>query len=82
MYYVYAIRNEEKDTIYVGQTNNPERRMIEHNSKSKHYTGKIVGKWELIYCEECIDRSSAIAREKELKSHRGRDFLKQHIKGK
>jgi len=82
MYYVYAIYNQESDKLYIGQTNNLSRRVIEHNDKilnKGHYTSKYPGQWQLIYQEESSDRSHAIARERELKSYRGREFLKKYI---
>ncbi len=41
---------------------------------------KFSGQWDLIYKEEFESRSDAIAREKQLKSHRGREFLKNLIR--
>jgi len=78
--FVYALYNQESNKIYIGQTNNVDRRLKEHNKSNKHYTGKICGQWELIYKEESNDRSSAIAREKQLKTSRGRAFIKNLIK--
>lgn len=80
MFYVYALYNKVKSKIYIGQTNNLERRLAEHNNRlGNHYTSKIEGKWNLIYQEEVSSRSGAIRREKELKSFKGREFIKQHI---
>ncbi len=79
MYYVYALYNKLSDKIYIGQTNNLARIILEHNNKNIHYTGKIVGQWELFYNEESASRSAAMAREKQLKSYRGREFLKTQL---
>ncbi|MEI6267224.1 MAG: GIY-YIG nuclease family protein [bacterium] len=82
MYYVYAIYNKEHDKIYVGQTNNIQRRLLQHNSKvlnKGHYTSKFSGPWEIFYQEGVDDRSTAIAREKGLKSHQGRIFLQEKL---
>jgi len=53
MYYVYAIRNAQRDKIYIGQTKNLEKRLKKHNrqlpSKTKSYTYKNAGEWELFY---------------------------------
>jgi putative endonuclease len=35
--------------------------------------------WELIYYEEFDARSVAMKREKELKSHKGRDYIREKI---
>ncbi|MCL5094081.1 MAG: GIY-YIG nuclease family protein [Patescibacteria group bacterium] len=82
--FVYALFNEENNKIYIGQTNDLSRRIKEHNTKSLnkgHFTAHFQGQWKLIYKEEAANRSIAIARERELKSHQGRNFLKQYIPG-
>ncbi|MCW8823314.1 MAG: hypothetical protein OQK63_04470 [Ignavibacteriaceae bacterium] len=35
--------------------------------------------WELVYYKEFPTRSLAMKREKELKSHKGRDFIRKEI---
>jgi len=77
MYTVYVIINNESK-IYIGQTNDLERRLVEHNSKNKHFTGN-KGCWRLIHKEEFENRIYAIRREKELKSSRGRSWIKTNI---
>jgi len=82
--FVYAIYNRENNKVYIGQTSDISRRLSEHNEKELnrgHFTAKFSGQWELIYSEETRNRSAAIAREKQLKSSRGRAFLKQYIPG-
>lgn len=78
MYYIYVLYSEKFDRIYIGQTKNIPKRLIEHNtglSKStKHYLP-----WKLIYSEEFKTRSEAIKREKELKSHQGREFIRREL---
>lgn len=82
--FVYVIYNRVNKKIYIGQTSNISRRVSEHNyqsTKKEHFTSKYSGQWELIYQEEVSDRSTAIAREKQLKSSRGRAYLQNHIPG-
>lgn len=75
--YVYALYNRQCDRIYIGQTQNLDKRIIEHNQKvGNHYTAKYQGEWELIYSESIVTRSEAIKREKQLKSFRGREFIR------
>ncbi|MEK7166651.1 MAG: GIY-YIG nuclease family protein [Patescibacteria group bacterium] len=79
-WFVYALHNKPTSKIYIGQTNNPERRLLEHNLKrGKHYTSKIIGEWKIIYKEEVNDRREALKREKQLKSFKGREFIKNLI---
>jgi putative endonuclease len=80
-FFVYAIYNNFSKKIYIGQTNNLEKRILEHNEKfGDHYTTKFQGNWILIYKEEFRTRSEALIREKQLKSYRGREFIKNLIK--
>lgn len=81
MYYVYAIYNKQNDKYYIGQTENIEERIRMHNDKTfgGSYTSRFDGEWKLFYKEEFPSRSSALKREKELKSYRGREFLKTNI---
>ena len=83
MYYVYTITNNE-DKIYIGQTSDVEKRLKRHNgilkNKKSSYTHKNKGIWTLVHKEEFLTRKEAIAREKYLKSYRGRKFLRELIK--
>lgn len=81
MYLVYAIYNKESDKIYIGQCKNLKLRLEMHNNKTfkNSYTAKFNGEWRLIYNEKTKNRAEAIKREKQLKSYRGRQFIKQFI---
>ncbi len=80
MFFVYLRKCQTSGTFYTGQTDNLERRLLEHNntSKGKKYTSK-KGPWKLIYSEEYDTRAKAMQREKFLKSGQGREFLKKVI---
>ncbi|MFN8009053.1 MAG: GIY-YIG nuclease family protein [Terriglobia bacterium] len=80
MYYVYVIRSDS-GVVYIGQTEDIERRLAEHNSGKSLYT-KRSKQWELIYQEECFTRSEAMKRERQLKSGRGREFIQSQIRMK
>lgn len=77
---VYVIKSETTGKIYIGQTNNIDRRLKRHNgllpTKAKSYTNKNLGPWELVFKENYSTRSEALKREKFLKSHVGRDYLR------
>ena len=84
MFFAYCVYNKEKNKIYIGQTDNTNKRVKRHNkklpSKSKSFTNKNKGFWKLIYKESFDTREEAIKREKELKSAKGRRFLRNLIK--
>ncbi len=75
MYKVYAIKSLIKNYIYVGMTNNIERRLKQHNNGSTKST-KAYGPYYLNYEESCKDRITARKREKYLKSGVGKEFLR------
>ena len=78
--FVYALYNQQSGKIYIGQTSNLENRLTEHNQKrGKHFTAKFEGEWKLIYTEKVESRNQALLREKQLKSFRGREYIKKYI---
>jgi putative endonuclease len=84
MYFVYAIQNLNSNKIYIGQTANLDLRLKRHNhelvNKKTSFTSKNRGQWVLIYKEACENRSLALKREKELKSAKGRQFIKTWVR--
>jgi putative endonuclease len=73
--YVLKLNNGRK---YIGQTNNLERRLMEHQLGRSPYTRKHKIK-KLIYSEICNSRSDAIIKEKFLKTGKGREWLKRKL---
>ena len=57
------------DRLYVGQTQDLERRLREHREGISFYT-KRTDDWRLIHTEEFDTRAEAMKREKQLKSYR------------
>ena len=84
MFTVYVLRNEHSSKIYIGQTNNFEKRIKQHNDENfdrRSYTSLNRGIWVLVYKEQFLTRREARIREKQLKSSRGRNFIKTKILG-
>ncbi|MFA5987816.1 MAG: GIY-YIG nuclease family protein [Candidatus Paceibacterota bacterium] len=81
MYTVYVIFNKECGKFYIGQTESLEERMRLHNGRmlKRCFTSRFKGMWEVVYTEIAATRGDALKREKQLKSFRGREFVKQHI---
>jgi len=86
MFTVYAIYNEIRNKIYIGHTSDLAKRMKRHNrrlpSKLKSFTSKNGSIWILIHSERFNTRQEAIKREKQLKSYKGREFIRKSIKKK
>lgn len=80
MYVIYAVYNKEAGKFYIGQTRDIQERIRLHDDRIfKSYTSRFPGKWELIYEESVATRLEALKREKQLKSFRGREFIKTYI---
>ena len=81
-YFIYILKSIEFDKTYIGITNNPERRLREHNAGKSIYTRKYKP-WEIVYNEEVLDRKAAREKEKYFKSSSGRKkvivILNKHI---
>jgi putative endonuclease len=74
-YFAYVLFSEPYKKIYIGQTNDLMIRLAKHNAGLVRST-KAYRPWKLVYFEECSTRSEALCREKELKSHQGRDYIR------
>jgi len=79
MYYVYVIQSQKDNKFYTGFTDNLKRRIEKHNSKTELST-KHRTPFRLIYYEGCIAKEDAIAREKYLKSGKGKKYVRNRIK--
>ena len=82
MYSVYALFNDKHKKTYIGQTENLEERLILHKNKffKNSYTSRFDCDWRLIYSENNFQtRKEALIREKQLKSYRGREFIRQQV---
>jgi putative endonuclease len=69
-YYVYLLSNWNNKVLYIGVTNNLERRIIEHKQKLIPGFTEKYNVNKLVYFEQTEDVMSAISREKQLKKWR------------
>ena len=72
-YFVYIVANEYRTTLYIGMTNNIQRRLSQHYFDSLNAKKSFAGKYNciyLVYYEGFEYPKDAIAREKELKKWR------------
>ena len=79
MYFVYCLSSLSRSYLYVGLTNNLERRFNEHQA-GKNHTTKPYRPFEMIYYESFETRKEARNKEKHLKSGVGKEFLKAIMK--
>ncbi len=74
MYFVYAIYSEDRDYLYVGISNDVQRRLLEHN-RGYNKTTKPYSPFRLIYQETFPSRPLVRIKEKQLKTSTGKRFL-------
>ncbi|MDD7887631.1 GIY-YIG nuclease family protein [Flavivirga sp. 57AJ16] len=67
-YYMYILANKKNGTLYIGMTNDLERRIFEHKRKLVEGFTKKYGLNRLVYFEQFQYVNDAIKREKQLKN--------------
>jgi putative endonuclease len=67
-YYVYILTNKSNKVLYIGVTNDLERRMYEHRNKMVDGFTKKYNLNKLVYFETTTDVRSALEKEKQLKN--------------
>ena len=76
---VYVLFSPTSNKIYIGYSQNVYERLKSHNGTStKGYTAKYRP-WVIIHTETFLDKHPALKREKELKTSRGRAFIRNLI---
>lgn len=79
MFYTYVLKSEVDDNFYIGFSKDLKQRVIEHNNGLVTAT-KSRCPLKLVYYEACLNKESAIKREKYFKTGFGRRYLKDRIK--
>lgn len=69
-YYVYMLTNNHHNVLYIGVSNNIERRLAEHKHGTSDGFTKKYNVQKLVYIESTENIEAAIAREKQLKGWR------------
>ena len=67
-YYVYIITNKTNNVLYIGVTNNLERRVYEHKNKLIEGFTKKYNCEKLIWFEQSNNIESVIVKEKQMKT--------------
>ena len=79
MHYTYILLSKKDGKLYTGYTSDLRKRFKEHN-QGKVFSTKSRGPFRLIYYEACLNELDARAREKQLKSGKGKRYIKQRLK--
>ncbi len=78
-YYVYVLQSEKDGKMYIGYTQNLELRFEQHK-KGEVISTKERRPLKLVYFEASLSQEDATHREKYLKTHYGKSFIKKRLK--
>lgn len=67
MFFVYIVTNKPNGTLYIGQTDNLAKRMLEHQTKAYPGFSRKYGCTKLVWFELHETRASVVLREKRMK---------------
>ena len=81
MFFVYIIHSSSYNVFYKGITDNPEKKLWEHNNDLSRYT-KGKGPWVSVLLEEYETKKEALIRENQIKKWNRRTLLKLIDKNK
>jgi putative endonuclease len=78
MYYIYIIYSKTSDKFYIGYSDNPQRRVVEHNTKPFNtYTSKHRP-WIIKAIFQCsLIEAEAIRIEKFIKKQKSRELIEK-----
>jgi putative endonuclease len=79
MFYTYVLQSAKDGGFYVGFTQNLKLRFEQHNRGQVDSTGDRRP-FTLVYYEACLDQADALRREKYLKTHHGKMYLRRRLK--
>ncbi|HAH38569.1 MAG TPA: endonuclease [Algoriphagus sp.] len=76
IFFVYVIYSPSYDKFYIGQTEDIDRRLIEHNNHFfSNASTKFADDWEIFHLIICSSRSQAIKIESHLKKSKNKVYL-------
>ncbi len=79
MFTVYILYSERYDKIYIGYSSDLKKRFKSHNELAKKGWTVRFRPWEIVYTETFERKQDALQREKQLKTSRGRAFIREKI---
>ncbi len=77
-FHVYVLKSEKTQRLYIGQTNDLQRRIGEHQ-RGKHPATRNRGPWKLLFAVPCRTRQEAVALELKLKRMKRPDRIISYL---
>ena len=78
-YCVYVLFSPQFNQIYIGFSNDVEGRLTSHNELARKGWTIRFRPWTLVYKQAFQTKKEAMAREKQLKSAKGREWIRKSI---
>jgi len=79
MFYTYVIQSKSTNRLYIGHTNNLDKRLSRHNNNLNLAT-KNRGPWTLIFSQAFTTRAEAVSLERKLKAFKNPEKVREWIK--
>ena len=80
-YSLYILQSLQKQTFYIGSSDNPKRRVEYHNGESKGYTQKHRP-WKLVYTQTFDSKIKALKAERIVKNWKSKKMVMLLVEGK
>ena len=77
-HFVYIVHSTSRNRFYIGASSQPEERLKKHNNRHKGFTASAAD-WKIVHREEFENKTEALAREKEIKSWKSAERIRQLI---
>jgi putative endonuclease len=78
-FWVYILENPQ-GRFYIGSSDDPQRRLAEHNSDLGHVTFTHKhGPWALVWSEPHPTRAAAVARERQIKAMKSAAWIRREL---
>ena len=77
-HFVYILYSVSLDLYYIGSSANPQERLKKHLANHGGFTSKAKD-WMICYSVSFLDKTEALKRERQLKSWKNREKIKQLI---
>ena len=79
MFYVYVLQSNKNKQLYVGRTDNLQKRIKQHQDR-KTFTTNRLNPMTLVFYESFFDKKDAIRRERYLKTSKGKSSLRMMLR--
>ncbi len=76
MFYTYILQSDKNKDIYIGSTENINKRLATHNAGKVRST-KAYRPWKLLEYRTFFSRSEAVQEERHLKNHQQKEIIKE-----